>query len=67
MSEKNKKSNVFGIVLIIAMFVFFILFRQYYQQGQKLLQGVHPWDYIALGVIVVFLGIFLWKKSKSQR
>ncbi len=70
MNQKNKSdknSNILGIVLLVVMFVFFIVFRQFYQQGQKLLEGLHPWDYIALVVIVGLLGIFLVKKSKNQK
>lgn len=67
MTENNKNKNIVGIVLLVAMFVFFILFRQFYQQGQKLLQGLHPWDYIALVLIVGLLGLYLWKKSKNEK
>ncbi len=66
MSDKNERSNLVGIISLIAMFAFFIVFRQFYQKGQKLLEGVHPWDYIALVVIVLLLGVFLWKRTKSK-
>ncbi|MBE6011847.1 hypothetical protein [Anaeropeptidivorans aminofermentans] len=64
--DDNNKKNVIGIVLLVVMFVFFILFRVFYQQGAKLLNGIHPWDYIALVVIVALLGIYLVRTTKKK-
>lgn len=52
-------------LLLAGMFVVFVVFRQAYQQGRKLLDNVHPWDWIALVVIFGILFYYLYKFSKE--
>jgi len=62
----NKKAKL-GLAGLAALFVFFILFRQYYQKGAKLLADLYPWNYIALAVIVVLLIVYFVKSAKSGK
>ena len=60
--RKETRNGLVGLVLI---FIFFVLFRVYYQKGAKLLANLYPWNYIALAAIVLFLLIYMFKSRKD--
>ena len=39
--RKETRNGLVGLVLI---FIFFVLFRVYYQKGAKLLANLYPWN-----------------------
>jgi Ca2+/Na+ antiporter len=63
-TDENQRRNKL-ILLLVGMFIVFVVFRQTYQQGQKLLANVHPWDWIALVVIFAVLFYYLYKYSRE--
>ena len=62
--RKETRNGLVGLVLI---FIFFVLFRVYYQKGAKLLANLYPWNYIALAAIVLFLLISDNTHGKAQK
>lgn len=62
----NKKVKL-GLLGLAGLFVFFVLFRELYQKGAKLLADLYPWNYVALVVIVALLGVYFIKAAKSKK
>jgi len=65
MKKKNTTSGIIGLLLMVVVFA---LIRVYYQKGAKLLANYHPWDYVALVVIVaglILLGVRWMKKWRE--
>lgn len=60
-----RKETKRGFIGLLVIFVFFVLFRVYYQKGSKLLANLYPWNYIALAVIVTFLLFYMFKAKKD--
>lgn len=65
-AQEKRKRNLMTVLLVL-MFVVFVAFRQLYQQGRKLLANAHPWDYIALLVIVGLLAYYLYRTHYKTR
>ena len=62
----NKKTKL-GLLGLVVIFAFFVIFRVFFQKGSKLLEDLYPWNYIALAVIVVLLIVYFVKAVKSGK
>lgn len=66
-NSQEKQKKTFLTILLVVMFAIFAAFSYFYQQGRKLLENAHPWDYIALVVIFGLLFYYLRKYSKDKK
>lgn len=65
MDIEARRRKVLGIVLVVMM-VAFVIIRQVWQKGKKLIGNAHPWDYIALVVVFGLLFYALYRIMKAQ-
>lgn len=65
MDIEARRRKVLGTVLVVMM-VAFVIIRQVWQKGKKLIGNAHPWDYIALVVVFGLLFYALYRIMKAQ-
>ena len=56
-----------GIAGLVALFGFFVGFRVFFQKGAKLLDGLFPWNWIALAVILALLCFYAYKATRKNK
>lgn len=56
-----------GLLGLVALFAFFIIFRVLYQKGARLLADMYPWNWVALAIILILLGIYAYRVTRRGK